>query len=182
MVSLHTPMRLCGRSSSTGLCTQLLRRLEEGELRSPQLWRCRSCWRRFRGLFTFCWELVITWSMTLALKIASSMCRSSVLMTNLMLLTTCWTSGGRLQLECSRNFATSILVSLYVLMSTKERGRSLEMACNALGFKQMSPLLASLCLLEDGTCLTAPWQDATTTESSGQAAGSGDVCGDSSLT
>ncbi len=84
--------------------------------------------------------------MTLALKMASSMCFSSDLMTHLMLLTTCWTSGGRLQLECSRNFATSILVSLYILRSARECGRSWEeCVCRARDFRGMSAFLPSFC-------------------------------------
>lgn len=84
--------------------------------------------------------------MTLALKMASSMCFSSDLMTHLMLLTTCWTSGGRLQLECSRNLATNILVSLYIFRSAREWGRSWEeCVCTDRGLSWMSTFLPSFC-------------------------------------
>lgn len=92
-----------------------------------------------------------TWSMTLALKMASSMCFSSDLMTHLMLLTTCWTSGGRLQLECSRNLATNILVSLYILRSARECGRSWgECVYGGRGLRWMSTFLPSFCCFETG--------------------------------
>lgn len=82
--------------------------------------------------------------MTFALKIASSMCFSSDLMTHLILLTTCWTSGGRLQLECSRNLATNILVSLYIFRSASECGRSLdEFVCWDRGLRKKSIFLSS---------------------------------------
>ena len=103
----------------------------------------------------------VTWSMTLALKMASSMCFSSDLMTHLMLLTTCWTSGGRLQLECSRNFATRTLVSLYILRSARECGRSWEeCVCRARGLRWMSTFLPSFCcfrtLMWPGLAPTTP--------------------------
>lgn len=90
-----------------------------------------------------------TWSMTLALKMASSMCFSSDLMTHLMLLTTCWTSGGRPQLECSRNLATNILVSLYIFRSASECGCSWG-ACvyGGRGLRWMSAFLPSFCCFE----------------------------------
>lgn len=99
--------------------------------------------------------MTFTWSMTFALKIASSMCFSSDLITHLMLLTTCWTSGGRLQLECSRNLATKILVSLYILRSARECGRSWgECAWRDLDFKGMSVFLLSFCCFAACTWLS----------------------------
>lgn len=95
--------------------------------------------------------------MTFALKMASSMCFSSDLMTHLMLLTTCWTSGGRLQLECSRNLATSILVSLYILRSARECGRSLEQCVwSDLGLRWMSTFLPSFCCFLADICVGLP--------------------------
>lgn len=108
------------------------------------------------------WSNLVTWSMTLALKMASSMCFSSNLMTHLMLLTTCWTSGGRLQLECSRNLATSILVSLYILRSARECGRSWgECVCRARCLRWMSTFLPSFCcfLTDVWLGLTPPTSD-----------------------
>lgn len=114
------------------------------------------------------WSNLVTWSMTLALKMASSMCFSSNLMTHLMLLTTCWTSGGRLQLECSRNLATSILVSLYILRSARECGRSWgECACRARCLRWMSTFLPSFCCF-----LTDVWLGLTPTTSDEMSVGS----------
>lgn len=108
--------------------------------------------------------------MTLALKMASSMCFSSDLMTHLMLLTTCWTSGGRLQLECSRNFATNILVSLYILRSARECGRSWEeCVCSGRGLSCMSTLPSSFCCL-----LTLVWSGLPFTPSADVCLGSED--------
>lgn len=89
--------------------------------------------------------------MTLALKMASSMCFSSDLMTHLMLLTTCWTSGGRLQLECSRNLATNIFVSLYIFRSARECGRSCgECVYGGRGLRWISSFLPSFCCFAKG--------------------------------
>lgn len=113
----------------------------------------------------------LTWSMTLALKMASSMCFSSDLMTHLMLLTTCWTSGGRLQLECSRNLATSILVSLYIFRSARECGRSWdECVCSERVLRWMSTFLSSFCCF----LLTHMWLGLAPTASAEMSLGSED--------
>lgn len=106
-------------------------------------WKIIVCWFQSRVQCSHLFAGAVTWSMTLALNMASSMCFSSDLMTHLMLLTTCWTSGGRLQLECSRNLATSILVSLYILRSARECGRS--SVCGTLALRWRSTFLPSLC-------------------------------------
>lgn len=89
---------------------------------------------------------------------ASSMCLSSDFITDRILFTTWRTSGGRLQFECSKNLATKILVSLYALRSTKERGRSFEAVRKAFGFKWKSIFLESLCFPVGRKLLKECWQ------------------------
>lgn len=152
VMSVNAKMRVCPRPASLIQATRLfwdvfyLCML----MLASKTWNTLSYWSYFG-----------TWSMTLALKMASSMCFSSNLMTHLMLLTTCWTSGGRLQLECSRNLATSILVSLYIFRSARECGRSWgEWVCRARGLRWMSTFLPSFCCF-----LTDVWLGLTPTKS-----------------
>lgn len=116
-VSRMTPMRLCGRSASTRRDLLSARGLPAGAkvLRSPQLWRCSrpGCLRKgsVRALDVLGCNGAIICSRKLALVMASSMCSSSDFKTDLMFSTSSWMSGVMVQEDCSRNLATSSLVS-----------------------------------------------------------------------